>query len=194
MGCRTLTGMQEENGDFSVMYDSTTGETFGPVFWNMDAAEKFIQYCQPQDPRSLISQKGLFTARYNEFCRLFLCQDCNGLRNDECGWCSGFAEEYPLKDGKHVCAPLPLSECDQKPNSRCNHADPEQCCGGGVDGKGKGQPCGCVSCHGEIRGCEKEPEPAASERYVCSACIARRIRIREQEKQRNERRRQRAAK
>jgi hypothetical protein len=34
--------------------------------------------------------------------------------------------------------------CNQPTNQRCNHDDPEECCGGGCD-----EPCSCLHCHPE---------------------------------------------
>jgi hypothetical protein len=36
----------------------------------------------------------------------------------------------------------PLDICGRRIGYRCNHIDPERCCGGGYDA-----PCGCTECH-----------------------------------------------
>lgn len=36
----------------------------------------------------------------------------------------------------------PLDTCGRRIGDRCNHIDPERCCGGGYDA-----PCGCTECH-----------------------------------------------
>jgi hypothetical protein len=36
----------------------------------------------------------------------------------------------------------PLNTCGRRIGERCNHIDPERCCGGGYDA-----PCGCTECH-----------------------------------------------
>jgi hypothetical protein len=79
MGCRIIHGNQEHaNGmECAVMFCSTTGWAFGPVFANAEQAERFIDWV-PLDPRTYNDSE--LEGLYGDFLRLFVCE-CGELRD-----------------------------------------------------------------------------------------------------------------
>src|SRR3569833_892912 len=101
MGCHTLSDYDGQ----SAFYCSTTMRAFGPVMPSLEAAEAFIKYLAPRDPRGFLESD--LREKWDEFVRLFMCEGCDDVRDtDPCPFCEeGYVKDadgwhHWMRDGK----------------------------------------------------------------------------------------------